>query len=55
MISDFTNGTGKKIGLLPRAKPILVAMKVKFSTLGEGKVLCDRMVSEALNIDGEML
>ena len=33
---------GKKIGQLPRAKPILIAMKVKFSNHREGKALCDR-------------
>ena len=45
---------GKKIGQLPRAKPILVAMKVKFSIVGEDKALCDTLASEALNIDGEL-
>ena len=54
VISDFTNGKGKKIGLLPGAKPILVAIKVSFSNQGEGKALCDRMASGTLSIDGEL-
>ena len=44
----------QKNGLLPQAKPILVAMNVNFSNLGEGKALCDRMASGALLIDGEV-
>ena len=50
----ITPRKGKKIGQLPRAKPILVALKVNFSNYGEGKALCDRMASGTLSIDGEM-
>ena len=50
----FHHSKRQKIGLLPRAKPILVAMKVNFSNQGEGKALCDSMASGTLCIDGEL-
>ena len=45
----------QKIGQLPQAKPILVALKDNFSNYGEVLKPCATLASGALGIDGEWI